>query len=188
MNLFKKEPKKEEKQLFIERMKGMDYIDSSRRYLDYLEEHLNNVSKAFDELSRAASGKEYWVGDDYEWHCFKSDVENHDLSKFTKYEFCQYRDHFFPVSDYDKANSGFSEAWEHHKSANHHHHETVENFMDLVHMVIDWMAMSYKFGGHPREYYQKIKHTMKFDQKYHDFIEKHFSYIDEYRLSNKCQS
>lgn len=37
-------------------MKGQDYIDKSRQYLDYLEEHLNNVQFAFTEVSDACDG------------------------------------------------------------------------------------------------------------------------------------
>ena len=53
---------------FIDRMKGQDYIDKSREYLDYLEEHLENVRQAFIELSNACDGKMMWVGDDFAWH------------------------------------------------------------------------------------------------------------------------
>lgn len=46
---------------FISKMQGQDYIDKTRLYLDYLEEHLNNVAKAFADLSDACEGM-YWVG------------------------------------------------------------------------------------------------------------------------------
>ena len=94
--------KKDETPQLIKRMRGHDYIDSTRDYLDYLEEHLNNVAKAFNELSKACAGKECWVSDDFEWRTFKNEVEKHDLSKFGKNEFVQYRDNFFPVCEEDK--------------------------------------------------------------------------------------
>lgn len=178
--MFKKKRQKKMPE-FITRMRGQDYIDSTRRYLDYLEEHLSNVARAFSELSEACNGKEHWVGDDYEWHTFKAEVENHDLSKFSKEEFTQYRDNFFPVCNEDKENSDFAAAWENHKNKNHHHHETAEHYMDIVHMVIDWMAMSYKFGDNPRDFYNKTKPSMRIDEKYHDYAEKLFDYLDEYR-------
>ena len=135
---------------FIRRMKGEDYIESTRKYLDYLQEHLANVSKAFSELSEACDGKEHWVGDDCAWHTLHNEVVRHDISKFSKEEFVQYRDHFFAVNDFDKENSCFGAAWENHKKENHHHHETAKNYNDLVHMVVDWVAMSYKFKDNPR--------------------------------------
>lgn len=167
---------------FIKKMRGHDYIDSTRKYLDYLEDHLNNVAKAFNELSEACSGKEQWVGDDCTWWEFKSEVEDHDISKFGRHELTQYRDNFFPVCEEDKKNSGFDAAWENHKDKNHHHHETAGNYMDIVHMVIDWVAMSYKFGDNPRDFYNKTKPTMKIDEKFHDYIDKLFVYLEEYRV------
>ena len=148
---------------FIDRMKGQDYIDATRKYLNYVEEHLENVRLAFDELSRACDGM-WWVGDDMSWHHMRHDVEHHDLSKFSRHEFTQYRAFFYPVDDKDKAESGFEAAWEHHKRCNHHHHETVSNYADMVHMIIDWTAMSYKFGGTAQEYYEKKAiNDVKFD-------------------------
>ena len=153
---------------FIKRMRGHDYIDKSREYLDYIEEHLDNVAAAFNELSEACNGKEAWVGDDFSWWSVKAEVEGHDLSKFTKEEFVQYRDNFFPVSESDK-------------EKNHHHHETAANYIDLIHMVIDWMAMSYKFGDSPRGFYLKTKPEMKLDDDQHAFVGRLFDHLESYR-------
>lgn len=168
---------------FIWRMKGQDYIDKTREYLDYIEDHLINVAKAFSELSDACDGKEHWVGDDCAWHGLKHEIEQHDLSKLTKEEFVQYRDNFFPVCDSDKENSDFGNAWENHKEKNHHHHETAKNYFDLVHMVVDWVAMSYKFKGNPRDFYEKTKPTMNLKPEFHDFISKQFDHLEAYRAS-----
>lgn len=180
--------KKQAKEIpkFITRMDGQDYIDATRKYLDYLEDHLNNVAKAFNELSEACDGKEeYWVGDDYAWWSLKAEVEAHDLSKFSKEEFVQYRDNFFPVNDSDKENSAFDLAWDHHKQHNHHHHETCVNYNDIVHMVIDWMAMGYKFGSNPREFYEKTKPAMNFNQHQYDYVERLLSHLEQYRNTDR---
>jgi hypothetical protein len=153
----------------INRMKGQDYIDNTRAYLDYLEEHLENVRLAFCEISKACEGMA-WVGDDYTWHSIRVGVENHDLSKFTKKEFCQYRDSFYPVSEKDKENSGMDEAWENHKRENHHHHETAENYLDVVHMVIDWTAMGYKFGDTAQQYYEYNKDEIHLSDEHVKFM------------------
>ncbi len=179
--------KKEPTPQFIKRMKGQDYIDSTRKYLDYLEEHLNNVAKAFSELSEACNGKEYWVGDDFTWWTFKAEVEAHDLSKFSKEEFVQYRDNFFHVCDEDKESSNFHVAWENHKDKNHHHHETAEHYIDIVHMVIDWIAMSYKFGDNPRDFYNKTKPSMNIDEKLHQYVDELFSHLEEYRAMRNAE-
>lgn len=167
--------------MYIETMDAEKYIASSRAYLDYIEEHLSNVKKAFDELTRACEGKMHWVGDDCAWHMFRREVERHDLSKLSKEEFCQYRDNFFPTCDADKQSSGYAEAWENHKKENHHHHETAEHYGDLTHMIIDWMAMGYKFKNCPYKYYKKIKHELNFKDEWHEYIEEVFSYLLDYR-------
>ena len=144
---------------FISKMKGADYIEKIREYLDYLEEHLENVRKAFCELSVICDGM-WWVVDDMSWHTLRNEVEWHDVSKFSKEEFAQYRAHFFPVSDEDKRSSGMLDAWEHHKQENPHHHETVRHRLDVIHMIIDWTAMGYKFGDTAQQYYEKHQHKI----------------------------
>lgn len=178
-NFLKKKDKQASK--FIRRMSGQDYIDSTRKYLDYIEDHLVNVAKAFSELSDACNGKEHWVGDDCSWYTLHHEVMNHDLSKFSKEEFVQYRDNFFPINDSDKENSCFDAAWENHKTQNRHHHETADNYHDLVHMVVDWVAMSYKFNDNPRDFYEKTKPKMNLKPEFHDFISKQFDHLEEYR-------
>jgi hypothetical protein len=161
-------------------MKGQDYIDKSRQYLDYLEEHLKNVQFAFTEVSDACDGMQ-WVGDDYAWHTLRSEVIAHDLSKFSKEEFVQYRASFFPVNDEDKKASGFDSAWENHKEKNHHHHETAQNYHDLVHMVIDWTAMGYKFGDTAKSYYEANKSKMNLSAVHEAFVYEIFDRIENHR-------
>lgn len=172
---------------FIKKMKAQEYIESTRAYLDYIEEHISNVAKAFAELTDAAEGKESWVGDDCQWHTICQDVRYHDVSKLSKEEFIQYRDNFFPLSDADKLNSGFADAWLNHKDKNHHHHETAETYGDLVHMVIDWMAMSYKFGGNPRDFYLKTKPSMSLSERQHEFVCQQFDHLELWRSANSVQ-
>jgi len=166
---------------FVNKMHALDYINETRAYLDYLEEHINNVSKAFDYLSEACNGL-YWVSDDYCWHTLRYEIENHDLSKFSKEEFTQYRASFYPISDEEKKSSkdNMNLAWEHHKESNHHHHETVVTYIDLVHMIIDWTAMSFKFGGTAKEYYEKNHKKMNFSKDQIDNMYEIFNKIEEY--------
>lgn len=180
MRLFKK---KKTEPSYLNDMKGFDYIRATRNYCDYLEEHLTNVSKAFTELTQACDGKEHWVADDFTWHTIREDVRLHDISKFSPQEFVQYRNHFFPTTSKDKESSGFSEAWENHKRENHHHHETCEDRLDVVHMLIDWMAMSYKFGDTPREYYEKITNSgeLEISHDHRVYMEQLLRHLDNHR-------
>lgn len=159
--------------MFIEKMKGQDYIEKTREYLDYLEEHLNNVAKAFQEVSEACDGMA-WVGDDLTWHTLRREVEYHDMSKFSKEEFTQYRGKFFSVDDelHDTQllDMNFDNAWDNHKHKNHHHWETASKETDIVHMIVDWTSMSYKFGGSAQEYYEKNKYDIKVDKKFIPFM------------------
>ncbi len=82
---------------FINRMAGQDYISKFREYLDYIEEHLNNVNKAFEEVSWACAAMPM-IGDDHNWHTLRQEVRNHDLSKFGVEEFCAYRNSFYPIN------------------------------------------------------------------------------------------
>lgn len=189
LNIFKK---KEDKRISrfiysIEEMKAYAYIKASREYLNYIEEHLINVAKAFSELSDACNGKEHWVGDDCSWHTLHHDITMHDLSKLSKEEFVQYRDNFFPVTNKVKENSGFNLAWENHKQENHHHHETASNYHDLVHMIVDWVAMSYKFKDDPRKFYEKTKPRMgkNITPEFHKFISKQFDHLEAHRCKSK---
>lgn len=168
---------------FIDRMAGQKYIENTRQYLDYLEEHLENVRLAFIELSNACDGM-MWVGDDCSWHTLRQEVINHDLSKFTKHEFVQYRDQFFPVSEIDKEHSDFDLAWENHKDENHHHHETAENYHDIIHMIVDWTAMGYKFGDTAQQYYEANKDQIKLADEHRDFMHEIFERLAAYRKAS----
>ena len=179
MKWFKKKEKKEHN--YIPRMDGQDYIDSTRAYLDYLEEHLNNIAKAFTELTDACDGKEYWASNLFDWELFKREVMEHDLSKFTKEEFVQYRDNFFPVSPEDNENSDFSSAWENHKICNPHHHESAKGFMDIAHMLIDWMAMGYKFNDNPWDYYEKMKDSLDISEDHRVYLLRLLNNLKEWR-------
>ena len=151
--------------MYIEKnqMKATEYIKATRDYLDYLEEHIENVRKAFCEVSDKCKGM-WWVSDDYQWHTLRAEVIHHDLSKFSRQEFVQYRDSFYPVRNSDKVNSRMEDAWEHHKRKNSHHHETVSYYMDIVHMVIDRTAMGYKFGDTAQEYYEANKNKISLSE------------------------
>jgi len=168
--------------MFIERMAGQDYIDKTREYLDYLEEHLENVRRAFQMISEACKGM-WWVSDDYQWHMFRSEVEWHDISKFSQAEFIPYVSQFFPTDHepMEWPENGFDKAWEHHKKNNHHHHETVKTYMDVVHMVIDWTAMGYKFNDTAEKYYEKNKEKIKLSKEHKKFLNEIFERLKAVR-------
>lgn len=148
----------------------LDKIGKFREYLDYLEEHYNNVQKAWKIIKdKCPSGKFRFLYDDYSYWVIEAAVLDHDVSKLSAEEFTQYRQFFFPTEEEEdngkKDKDLMKTAWEHHKSVNNHHWENwtkelcsspcVDVFVVL--MVIDWMAMGIKFKNTARDYYEKNK-------------------------------
>lgn len=144
-------------------MKIFEQIQKTREYLNYIEEHVKNVQKAWTEIQEKCNDMFFIQNDSY-YEDIGTEVQGHDLSKMSESEFIQYRKAFYPTCDEPKYD--MSEAWEHHKKNNPHHWETWtkqysqvshQSVVNCIHMVIDWMAMSYKFGDTPRSYYEKNK-------------------------------
>jgi hypothetical protein len=148
-------------------IKTLDVIAQTRAYLDYVEEHVLNVQKAW-EVFKVKCNDECGLWDDFRYFSINDAVTMHDFSKLSADEFVQYRRKFYPVDgeDAEEATELFKNAWEHHKEHNTHHWEnwtTSSNnhphfeAVAIAEMVIDWMAMGYKFGDTPREYYERNK-------------------------------
>ena len=165
-------------------MKGLALIKSTREYLNYLEEHLLNVRKAWSILQSRCKHMRF-VYEDFFYNTIGTMIEDHDLSKFGPYEFTQYRDKFFPTGTVDVGtiNDRFAGAWEHHKKHNPHHWEnwTVRDTyypheweMHCVCMVADWMAMGMKFGDTAEEYYRNNQDKISLPDYAVDFVNEIF--------------
>jgi hypothetical protein len=130
-------------------------IDKTRDYLDYIEEHYNNVQTAWKIVQEKCNDMKF-IYDDYIWHNLDSDIQEHDLSKLSEDEFIQYRKCFYSLKG--EVVGDLTAAWSHHLEHNHHHWETVNECdpldINCVHMVIDWMAMGIKFGDTAQDYYE----------------------------------
>lgn len=175
-----------------EEMKASMLIVKTRQYLDYLENHLRNVAKAFSEFANAMANHSI-IYDDFNYHALRSKIEHHDVSKLSEYEFTQYRDAFYPVEEKDEsAEIKMEKAWEHHKGNNDHHIERIpeeythSGHIALAHMFIDWLAMSYVFKNTPRDFYEK---NHKEDNPLPEWAEKIFySYCDTMdRWADYCE-
>ena len=129
-----------------------------------------------------------FVYDDVFYHSISSEVEWHDASKLSEEEFIQYRKAFFPTAKEGKYELG--DAWEHHKKNNSHHWENWTNNKgcvwhpddweaDCAHMVLDWMAMGYKFGDTPRAYYEANKDKIVLPDYAIDFMYDIFDCIEK---------
>jgi hypothetical protein len=169
-------------------MKALELIKKTREYLDYLEEHIRNVHLAWEELQLKCKDMRF-VWDDLLRDWIRREVENHDISKLSESELVRYRMVFYPAADIDPViKPDLEEAWEHHMSKNPHHwqnwtkrincHQS-EWEVHCVHMVIDWMAMSYKFNDSARSYYEKNKDRIKLPVYAVNFIYEIFARIEK---------
>ena len=138
-------------------------IGKFREYIDYIEDHIKNVEKAFHEITDKCKDMRF-VYDDFYYNILLNEVQKHDMSKFSTEEFTDYRRVFYPTNIETKPFS-LESAWSHHKENNSHHWEnwtakTLWKFpneweIHCAHMVIDWTAMGYKFGDTAQIYYEK---------------------------------
>lgn len=148
----------------------IEEIKKFREYLDYIEDHYNNVQKAWKLINDKCQGKGFhWIYDDNLWFAIDGEVKHHDLSKLSENEFTQYRQFFFPTIKEQKNKELFKTAWEHHKINNDHHWETWTQYgfgkakqeLALIHNIIDWVAMGFKFNDTAKDYYEKNKEEIK---------------------------
>ena len=148
----------------------IEKINKFREYLDYIEEHYNNVQKAWKIINDKCQNKGFrFIYDDFVWHTIDSEVKAHDLSKLSSEEFTQYRQFFFPCEGEDKDKALFKKAWEHHKANNEHHWQTWTErheknpYADafLIMNIVDWVAMGIKFNDTAKDYYEKNKADIK---------------------------
>lgn len=153
-----------------------------KNYKNYISEHRCNVLKAYFEMKDC---KEiYRCGGDELLKRLKLRVMFHDLSKYSEEEFEPYRKNFFPVNEQEKQQNKleFEKAWEHHWQNNSHHWQhrqtkttfstdNIEDVLDVLENVCDWMAMGYKFNDRPYQYYEKNKDTIVLNDDERKFLE-----------------
>ena len=136
-------------------------------YRAYIEEHCDNVLKAYKEMLRIYSYHSFVLDPDLRGEFHRRCTE-HDASKYSEEEFKAYREHFHSISEEEKEASkeSFDVAWKHHYTVNDHHWEHyVDNdgvaheipLIAIAELIADWMAMSMKFGGTPLTYYKSNK-------------------------------
>ena len=141
-----------------------------KEYINYVQEHVNNVRKAWFEVKLKCRTYLAYMCPMSDLKTIEYCINTHDQSKFSKEEFEPYRKNFYPINDQEKEENkeAFDLAWQHHYTVNPHHwnhwaeigRENEMPFTFVVEMVCDWQAMSYKFSGTAKEWYEKNKHTI----------------------------
>jgi len=143
-------------------------LERLRFYLDYIEEHYNNVITAWKLIQEKCSDLDF-IKDARLRKRIDDEVKDHDLSKLSAQELVQYQEKFYPT-EAEKTKKGvrprFKEAFAHHKKENLHHVEAWRDadFKDprewvvhCVHMIADWHAMGTKFGDDAFQFFRKTK-------------------------------
>lgn len=161
-------------------MSVQEQIDKTTQYFDYLNEHRQNVIRAWEEMKRKCPGILKLL-DEHQICEMKYRVECHDGSKFQEDEFHPYRKHFYPTSDESPDDEAYEKAWQLHLSRNDHHWQywTVHDYPNDVYtkllayleMICDWQAMGYKFGDNAYEYYNSHKDKIVIDPNWVELVE-----------------
>jgi hypothetical protein len=171
-------------------MEILNKINQTRCYLDYIENHINNILKAWNIIQDKCKDMDF-MKDAIFILKLNDEIVNHDISKLSEHEFVQYRKNFFPT-DLEKelkelfddqhavkCEKEFNNAWEHHLKNNMHHWQSWTKTcqyndndwkIHCVHMICDWMAMSYQFNDTAESFYEKNKHNMNIPDYAESFI------------------
>ncbi len=164
----------------FDKIKAVD--EQRKEYRAYVEEHINNVMRAFTTLrSKLIELMDLgW----FEANQLESAVIKHDQSKYSPEEFEPYRKNFNPINDAEKkANKeAFDKAWIHHYTNNPHHWnywvipgtKTAKPMsrVALAELICDWHAMSIKFKGTPLTFYEKNKDGIILHPETKELLEK----------------
>lgn len=154
-------------------------MSENKQYLEYIKEHKENVTKAFQVYGTLIIDLLYDdnINKQLTWERLYEKIrDGHDNSKYENEEFESYRRKFFPrdgekpISDYE-----FNKAWLHHIHNNPHHPEywIYQDYEELkskgkaqifyypmdndaiIEMLCDWIAMSYKFNNKVYDWYKE---------------------------------
>lgn len=117
--------------LFFLDRNNPEVLDKQTEYLEYIDEHVNNVKIAFGKLFVS---NENLILPDYTREQTRDIIEKarpyiltHDASKYYQEEFDAYRRHFHPTSsekergETKEEEDNFNFAWKHHYTNNPHH-------------------------------------------------------------------
>lgn len=141
---------------------------AENEYKEYIEEHINNVNKAWSLMKKNKDvmkyiGKEAGIDVAFMIASLDNQIKAHDLSKFSVEEWEPYRMYHYSINDQEKidSKSDYEKAWEHHYTNNLHHwnwwaYNNQKDKMTLnyvIEMCCDWIAMSMKFGGDAYHWY-----------------------------------
>ena len=154
----------------------------SEKYDEYIQEHKENVGKAFDWLSENIP--EIFDNDVFKGECEFQCKFAHDKSKYDAEEYDAYDKYFYGGNKSFEVVENFNKAWLHHIHVNHHHWqhwilindnpdegEIILEMPDLyiIEMICDWWSFSWKKGDLKEifNWYDKRKEHIKLSKNTH---------------------
>lgn len=169
--------------------KSIDALELNRKqeeYVEYIKNHVANVNKVYTEIILPLANDQDIMFNTISTEEFrkavidvKSDIEEHDASKYSEEEFEDYRSKYFQTSTEKYADeetkkiltAKAEEAWEHHYTTNDHHPMFWKDsktgapidmsLRAIIHMICDWEAMSLNFGTDTLEWWKKAEKERK---------------------------
>lgn len=127
----------------------------SKRYDEYLNQHISNVKKSFKWLREKCPD----IFPDQDWYLndLESIIENHDQSKYYTEEYDAYDKYFYTPGGKSYENvENFKYAWLHHIHSNMHHwqHWILQNddgtvdildmpYVYIIEMICDWWSFGW---------------------------------------------
>lgn len=157
---------------------------NKRKYLKYIEKHLDNIEKAAWEMIECPKLNSLFMDEELCYN-FLQRIKNHDKSKYSEEEFNAYRKYYHPINPEEKESvkEDYAKAWEHHWKNNDHHWQARQNktsfdvnndedVLPLLENVADWLAMGYEFGNRPYQYYELNKDKIQLCPEEREFLEK----------------
>lgn len=145
-------------------------------YKAYIKEHVSNVHTAFLKYGvTMCKALHITPGALY------VRVIKHDDSKYSEIEFDAYRQYYYACSGEEPNEEILNNGWKHHYLNNDHHpeywvDELTGNIKDMpveciAEMLLDWEAMSMKFGGNTYDFYMKEKDIKPLSENTKQIIE-----------------
>ena len=151
----------------------------SKKYDEYLEDHISGVKRAYQWLCEHFEDVPKNMG------LYTPFIDAHDISKYGDSEYKAYDKYFYGGNRSYKVVSDFNYAWLHHIHNNPHHwhywvlqhddepEETLEMpYLYVIEMICDWWSFSWKSGDLYSifDWYEKHK-GMKLHEKTRKLVE-----------------
>lgn len=164
------------KKFFLKRKK-------EEEFREFIHDHKINILRAFYEMINCKEIENIIYEPEILFKLWFRALE-HDDSKYCEGEFDAYRAHQFPIDIQEKRLNElyYLKARDHHITTNRHHWQarindsneelTIEQKVDCLENIIDWMAVGYALNDRPYQYYESIKDEISLPDKQREFMEK----------------